>query len=334
MNIFELTRILNEMDENKTRVELAGNNLKKTVDAFVTDFKTNPKSDEKLAVYNLRKARQFISNADEWSEDNFKKSIGVDDTNNQLVDQLFRKQHILYSTNTIHKFKTFKSIIEILQDNKVPIEFIKEFVNTVKQNEKIIIDDGKVISFEEVNQYLTSQIVSDLYKIKTPDISKGAGEFLMKLVIFSLTGELPVHNEGAGDISFNGKDYEIKSVGGRLDSKDEQLESDFIEIMKSWIAQGFSLNGQKTKRVTGAGGKNYNDSFNPIQFLSKWFKRNGNLNLIVVSKKGFLIINKDNLESAANHIYIQVPEWMEKAAKGQAYSKNIGLDRTIKISLI
>jgi hypothetical protein len=113
MNIFELTRILNEMDENKTRVELAGNNLKRTVDDFVSDVKTNPKSDENLAVYNLRKARQFIANADEWSEDNFKKSIGVDDTNNQLVDQLFRKQHTLYSTNTTPKFKTFKSIIEI-----------------------------------------------------------------------------------------------------------------------------------------------------------------------------------------------------------------------------
>ena len=172
-----------------------------------------------------------------------------------------------------------------------------------------------------------------MYKIKTTDISKGAGEFLMQLAIFSLTGELPVHNDGAGDISFNGKNYEIKSIGGRLDSKDEQLETDFIEIMKSWIAQGFSLNGQKTKRVTGAGGKNYNDSFNPIQFLSAWFERNGNLSLIVVSEKGFLIINKDNLESAAQHIYIQVPEWMEKAASGKAYSKNKGLDRTIKIGL-
>jgi hypothetical protein len=29
-------------------------------------------------------------------------------------------------------------------------------VRVVKQNEKIIIDDGKVISFEEVNQYFTS----------------------------------------------------------------------------------------------------------------------------------------------------------------------------------
>ena len=156
MNIFELTRILNEMDENKTRVELAGNNLKKTVDEFVSDVKTNPKSDENLAVYNLRKARQFIANADEWSENNFKKSIGVDDTNNHLVDQLFRKQHTLYSTNTTPKFKTFKSIIEILQDNKVPIEFVQEFVKVVKQNKKIIIDDGKVINFEEVNQYFTS----------------------------------------------------------------------------------------------------------------------------------------------------------------------------------
>ena len=156
MNIFELTRILNEMDENKTRVELAGNNLKKTVDDFVSDVKTNPKSDENLAVYNLRKARQFISNADEWSEDNFKKSIGVDDTNKQLVDQLFRKQHTLYSTNTTPKNKISKSIIEILQDNKIPVEFVQEFVKVVKQNEKITIDDGKVISFEEVNQYLTS----------------------------------------------------------------------------------------------------------------------------------------------------------------------------------
>lgn len=173
-----------------------------------------------------------------------------------------------------------------------------------------------------------------MYKIKTTDISKGAGEFLMQLAIFSLTGELPVHNDGAGDISFNGKDYEIKSIGGRLDSKDEHLEADFVEIMKSWIAQGFSINGQNTKRVAGAGGKNYNDSFNPIQFLSEWFKRNGDLNLIIVSKKGFLIINKDNLESAAKHIYIQVPKWMEKAARGEAYNKNIGLDRTIKIGLL
>jgi hypothetical protein len=86
--------------------------------------------------------------------------------------------------------------------------------------------------------------------------------------------------------------------------------------MKSWIAQGFSLNGQKSKRVTGAGGKKFNDSFNPIHFLSAWFERNGGLSLIVVSVKGFLIINKDNLESAANHIYVQVPEWMEKAANG------------------
>ena len=156
MNIFELTRILNEMDENETRVELAGNNLKKTVDDFVSDVKSNPESDEKLAVYNLRKARQFISNADEWSEDNFKKSIGVDDTNNQTVDQLFRKQHRIYSTNTTPKIKTFKSIIEILRDNKVPVEFVQEFVKVVKQNEKIIIDDGKVINFGEVNQYFTS----------------------------------------------------------------------------------------------------------------------------------------------------------------------------------
>lgn len=155
-----------------------------------------------------------------------------------------------------------------------------------------------------------------MYKIKTTDISKGAGEFLMQLVIFSLTGELPVHNDGAGDISFNGKDYEIKSVGGRLDSKDEQLEADFIEILKSWIAQGFSLNDKKTKRVTGVGSKNYNVSFDPIQIISEWFKRNGDLNLIVVSKQGFLIINKDNLESAAKHIYVQVPKWMEQAAKG------------------
>ena len=173
-----------------------------------------------------------------------------------------------------------------------------------------------------------------MYKIKTTDISKGAGEFLMQLAIFSLTGELPVHNDGAGDISFNGKNYEIKSIGGRLDSKDEQLEADFIEIMKSWIAQGFTLNGQNTKRVTGAESKNFNASFNPIQFLSAWFKRNGDLNLIVVSSKGFLIINKDNLESAVNHIYVQVPKWMEQAAQGKAYSKNIGLDRTIKIGLI
>lgn len=156
----------------------------------------------------------------------------------------------------------------------------------------------------------------------------------MQLAIFSLTGELPVHNDGAGDISFNGKDYEIKSVGGRLDSKDEQLEADFIEIMKSWIAQGFTLNGQKTKRVTGAGSKSFNASFNPIQFLSEWFKRNGNLSLIAVSKEGFLIINKNNLASAAQHIYIQVPEWMEKAARGEEYNKNIGLDRTIKIGLL
>lgn len=155
----------------------------------------------------------------------------------------------------------------------------------------------------------------------------------MQLAIFSLTGVLPVHNDGAGDISFNGKDYEIKSIGGRLDSKAEGLEEDFIEILKSWDAQGFSFNGQKTKRVTGAGGKNFNASFNPIQFLSAWFERNGDLSLIVVSEEGFLIINKDNLESAANHIYVQVPKWMYQAARGEEYSKNIGLDRTIKIGL-
>ena len=337
MNIFELTRILNEAKTKKESVKVpqelkaTETELKKTANNFVKDVSgtEDPETIEQAEIA-LRRAESFIEdkNVELTNEEN----------DNKIVRKLF-----IGSYEKLKKIGLYRQWMD---------KVIKNPVNDAFGG----ISDGKKISFREINPLFTPNFIPLLYSFRGGNnIARGSGEFLMRLVFGCLGIETEVAKKvddsdiKTGDIKTKNVTYEIKANNGRLDSMSkstpEQLVEKIARLVKIFIdRQRFDTkNGRVVNRTSMS-----NEQFSKY-VLKSWFqtvKENGgqnskNVKLILVNKEGFLIISEDTIEECVKHLKLSIPRWMvDKVLENDIMSnggtiniKDISLDRTIKISL-
>lgn len=340
MNIFELTRILNEAKARNEHVKVpeelksTETELKKTANNFVKDVSVteDPEAIEQAEIA-LRRAESFIEDKNV--------ELTNEDSDNKIVRQLF--------VGCYEKLKK--------------IGLYRKWMNEVIKNPVSDgfggIADGKKISFREINPLFTPNFIPLLYSFRGGnDIARASGEFLMRLVFACLGIETEVAKKvddsdiKTGDIKTkNAKNvtYEIKANNGRLDSMSkstpEQLVEKIARLVKIFIGkQRFETkNGKVINRTSMS-----NEQFSKY-VLQAWFqtvKENSgqnsrNIKLILVNKEGFLIISEDTIEECVKHLKLSIPKWMvDKVLENDIMSnggtiniKDISLDRTIKISL-
>ena len=337
MNIFELTRILNEAKTKNEQVKVpeelktTETELKKTANNFVKEVSVteDPEAIEQAEIA-LRRAESFIE------DKNVELANGENDK--EIVRELF-----VGSYEKLKKIGLYRQWMD---------KVIKNPVNDAFGG----ISDGKKISFREINPLFTPNFIPLLYSFRGGNnIARGSGEFLMRLVFGCLGIETEVAKKvdesdiKTGDIKTKNATYEIKAHNGRLDSMSkstpEQLVEKIVRLVEIFIRrQRFDTkNGRVVNRTSMS-----NEQFSKY-VLQAWFqtvKENGgqnskNIKLILVNKEGFLIISEDTIEECVKHLKLSIPRWMvDKVLENDIMSnggtiniKDISLDRTIKISL-
>lgn len=349
MNIFELTRILNEAkkrnknnDEEGTskgvkipeELKVTKDELNKTTKNFVLNAAKEGSHDNNPDV--IEKAEIALRRAESFIED---KNAELMTGGNEKVRNLF-----MSSYEKLKKIGLYRQWMDKVIENSVSTDF-----NGITEGEKI--------SFKEINPLFTENFIPLLYSFRGGnDISRGSGEFLMRLVFACLGNESQVAKKidngdvKTGDITVGNTTYEIKANNGRLDSmrksSPEQLVEKILRLVKIFINKNRfqTRNNKLVNRTTMT-----NEQFSKY-VLRAWFQTikensigqsNNQIKLILVNKKHFMIISEDSIDECVKHLKISIPQWMvDRVLKEQQIEngdvinvKDISLDRTIKISL-
>lgn len=211
MNIFELTRILNEMKSNNeeiTNVETAvkyGNQIKNKVSQFIgtntQSIKNATKREDKRKVGGWMKEKldnvndymsKSIEVANEWSEKFIKRYNIISKSVMAELDKLSDEQ------------KT--QVLNYVDTHKDELNFVwNDFENNIKAG------GGAILNLNELPEYNTmTQIFKTIYSAKDYQSNQriGRGEILLCLLF---NGQL-INNQG--DIRINGNVYEVKSDKG------------------------------------------------------------------------------------------------------------------------
>ena len=302
MNIFELTRILNET--NELDIQKSKRSLKATTDWVVRkkiqELGSEPtqKKEKELSELedNLDRAKSFIVSLDKQ-----KSKIGAH-RNDNLVKFLENK-------------------IESLRNVGITHSWIMNFLNS--KNVTLDLSPGYHNWQECCEGLLSPKFVQRFFNLSKNSI--GSGEFLLLLLALK-TGKnasKPEKGQG-GDLNIDGMNYEVKGIQGRLDVDVNNRGSS--NVLNAHVIK--TLKGQTD---WGSSKIRNNEIINSL--LGVFFNnRNKEGDLIVVNPKGYYVI-KNGVPITDNRIEIIVPQWLRYAAYGREIPFNDN-DRTIKISLI
>lgn len=318
MNIFELTRILNET--NEIDIQKSKRSLKSTTDWVVRkkiqELGSEPtqKKEKELSELedNLDRAKSFIVSLSKQENEISKNK------NTSIVEFLTKK-----------KTKKDKNNLEKLRDVGITHSWITNFLN----NENVSLDlSSGYHSWEECCAGLLSpNYVQRFFNLSKNNV--GAGEFLIMMLALRIGKKAsnPSNGQG-GDIIIDGINYEIKGNYGRLDGTQIDDVADIIDNHKQW---GFQIDTEDT-----ADGSNKFPSIQTREnnlvnaFISAFFNgRNKSGKLLVVNTEGYYVIEQGQ-KITDGRIKITIPGWMRYYAYTKTVSPHNDNDRTIKISLL
>lgn len=200
-------------------------------------------------------------------------------------------------------------------------EWMVDFMNTFNKNIDVL-EVGKYRSFVDLSTQLSKVFSSRIYAI-SPKRNIGGGEYLMRL-IFSSVGKVvspkTITDGVRGDLSLNGKVYEIKGNLGRLDGANLD---DIMDVIKKYPE--FNDNPKRLRFYSSQ----YPDFVKDV--LRCYFNGENPYTMVFVNEEGYVIID-ENLEWDGIDLGVYMPVWIKKKSFDRSlklsYNDN---DRTVKL---
>lgn len=319
MNIFELTRILNEAKveeimQSKKELNLTTNDVVEEVIAKANK-EQNPKKKERILDDfddNLDRAKSFIISLEKQIE-------GIDNHDNKNLTMFLNKN------------------IERLRNVGITQTWIMKFLNT--ENVTFDLSHGFHRWEQCCPELLKPRYVEKFFNMSRN--TKGPGEFLLELLGLKTNKNTVKPETGqGGDINIDGINYEVKGGSGRLDGT--QLNDVCKIIRQNPNTIGFQIDVENTpkeeiksilatKPFTGVQTQDKNLVYT---FLSEFFKgRNKSGKLIVVNVKGYYVIEQEQ-KIDDEIIKITIPRWIRYYAYTEEVLPHNDNDRMIKISIV
>ena len=200
-------------------------------------------------------------------------------------------------------------------------EWMVDFMNTFNKNIDVL-EVGKYRSFLDLSTQLSKTFSSRIYGI-SPKRNIGGGEYLMRL-IFSSVGKVDspktITDGVRGDLSLNGKVYEIKGNLGRLDGANL---NDIMDIIKKYPE--FNDNPKRLRFYS----TQYPDFVKDV--LRCYFNGENPYTMVFVNEDGYVIID-EKLEWEGIDLGVYMPVWIKK----KSFDRSLNLsyndnDRTVKL---